>query len=1595
MAEHSVAASRLLFSGISFAKEEVSALYNESGAVKIRQPFIKFLLALVDNSSPPVLKAIIDEKGLLNGMLSQLHTGSVELIRQVLSTFHTKILASRLVTKTQRIRLFNETTIPQILQCYECRKQSKRELSQDKTQPQAEAQLQKQVCDFVKTLLADQKNGITFADPEYGQGDKNLNHVLNLVLCKSILKSAYMDIQLEEVVIASLTTRPDQLHRYMAMLNESALLVKNTGSWLNAANHVVKIMYTLPAFGQLNLSSSMKEGMLCRIAVGLTSPPAATMKIFKHVLNMSDMSWQYTSLGLFLVVMRRAKEAISAVKSLYSAENFASWQSLFVELFMQLVPPVDVLLHCWSAINKITENQEHMLLTPKFAQRVLDLLILHLELSSGLHQPSSMPINVSAILLDIEKLAARDTHSTDPTEFASLTVKALQLLGELGEEAGLAVMKMEKGKKSTLSRILDLIYGGADPEIALQSKELLIKLLKQSGWFEKLDRELEVWFHYGDKLGSSLNFLERLLQTLFSNPYPYLDQVYSALSTVGDHTRQGRTTSDKLLPFSPLVPIALKLFNEAEQENAAIQSYKLSCFAEVLLQQDDPLPLGHLLSQHPIGSLLQVSQTLLGVKNVSCKGFALPPYSDLSDLFFVSTPASNPELLESILVWVSALTEKRSQLIVVDYCLLALWHHQDDKKEQETVLAAEKLLCSLSDKHSVCSKLVQSGLTRRWYLAEEEEATTLYVSSLFNTMLSSIDLSIYTGHTKTCLEVLKERLLDRLDGLSGVSEATACLILDSVSLFASTYSSSHLVSILQTLLLNARVCSLEKFWKCVEDCCKALFCNRPCNHTDINYRLEVLDSILALDCTEKYKIVYKSIHSSLMPEVIPFSVWKACLDSANSQPEGSQLLLWLIRETRSLVPVQMLLDSFDVAEFDSKLPVLRALFDRLGSNAAGERFGKVFKVLSQTVRHCIKTEGLASCQDEVVILKHILPSAKEKHLMKLFENLNGRGIIGETEYSDDCFRLLMAICHIYPRLYCDFFNFVIAEVSHLTQQAVKCISLELSSISWSEETKTSIQEGTSNNWKQFIFQALRKNFECADWLRLVRVLGSLKYNEDGSNTDLPSSDLFILLTNHSKFVPLIMSGNDSSALSVAKGELLSLMLMLVKMSPSVCHADQYPLLLGGYRATLASNDRKLLHLMYLYEKSGVSTISYSYYSVKESLSSTLIAQPSVEAVLECLDPELLCKSAYNLPLSRPLSHQLTSTDSDSSGADETLYDPAFLLPLFAYIMRPDNTLNIRLLIETGVITYVLCSLSSHAEEVRAAARFILYEFRQHMESSVFSETIQGLYTLDLIKESISERNARVAPVITVFIARTLQLTPEEHMYRVCHNYLLIKPKMEMKLVPEFFRLFYSSSQMFTVERSWILNLLVAGLREDSDCRLYEKLNIFKIILAYGQSSMCSQSDRTEILRIVEIAAALPSSHQMLVKYNIIGWFSNVVFSFPEETFKVLSALKVLVNNCSNDKVWCGMFAGQLVTTLISLLRNQRTNKMRSDMLVEVLYKALLLKSDAVCEKEGSSENPAFLSQTDVDTVMEYLPKPSAPSEHLDSLVKFFHHRRAS
>jgi len=51
---------------------------------------------------------------------------------------------------------------------------------------------------------------------------------------------------------------------------------------------------------------------------------------------MPELSWQYTALGLLLVVMNRAKDAVATVRKDCSKDRYEAWHSLFVERFMQV-----------------------------------------------------------------------------------------------------------------------------------------------------------------------------------------------------------------------------------------------------------------------------------------------------------------------------------------------------------------------------------------------------------------------------------------------------------------------------------------------------------------------------------------------------------------------------------------------------------------------------------------------------------------------------------------------------------------------------------------------------------------------------------------------------------------------------------------------------------------------------------------------------------------------------------------------------------------------------------------------------------------------------------------------------------------------------------------------------------------------------------------------------------------------------------------------------------------------------------------------------------------------------------------------------------
>ncbi|CAC5395757.1 URB1 [Mytilus coruscus] len=343
--------------------------------------------------------------------------------------------------------------------------------------------------------------------------------------------------------------------------------------------------------------------------------------------------------------------------------------------------------------------------------------------------------------------------------------------------------------------------------------------------------------------------------------------------------------------------------------------------------------------------------------------------------------------------------------------------------------------------------------------------------------------------------------------------------------------------------------------------------------------------------------------------------------------------------------------------------------------------------------------------------------------------------------------------------------------------------------------------------------------------------------------ELPLTTLFQMVMSHSLFLPIMFnekhqdvkgdlsilllplaeSDNLNLFIFVVTGDLSILLLSLTEFDSSCCSVQHYGIFLGSYMATLSDTDQRLLKMMYLYEKNECVISEYrpylwgpkavEHHSVQKTIGPSLMKKASIDQVIENLDQTMLHKSVLNFPLRRKLQ-AYTLQDSTECKSSPDIYDPCFILPLFSHILTPDQLIDCRKFVERGCLGYVLAALSCHDSTMRGAAYFVLDNFLHHLEGSRFPEKDQVLYVMDLLRNSIEKPNVKLPCIITVFLAKVvrLMLKAEQHMYQMINTFLYLKPTLDIYNVPEFYKLFNSSTLEYKEERGWILTLLLDGLR---------------------------------------------------------------------------------------------------------------------------------------------------------------------------------------
>ncbi|RIA94625.1 ribosome 60S biogenesis N-terminal-domain-containing protein [Glomus cerebriforme] len=449
---------------------------------------------------------------------------------------------------------------------------------------------------------------------------------------------------------------------------------------------------------------------------------------------------------------------------------------------------------------------------------------------------------------------------------------------------------------------------------------------------------------------------------------------------------------------------------------------------------------------------------------------------------------------------------------------------------------------------------------------------------------------------------------------------------------------------------------------------------------------------------------------------------------------------------------------------------------------------------------------------------------------------------------------------------------------------------------------------------EFIFVLLEKKFEDPIILGCITSFVGFAYNKEEALG--PSLDRIVeAIINNSQF-RILASPPDLSHKSM-ESHTFVMRLMICRLlntlyrtnSKECCKSSYLISLLSIYSATTSISDQLLLDIFILYEKTTKSSIVSS--AIKWGTNSFLLnnknqidkrglimGQRILVETLELIDPMFMMRSFTHFPIDKELEIDCNYIEefslfdkriNDISMAvlekKAPVYDPSYFLPLFANMLSYGNLLDCRKFIEINALGFIIVATSSLVINVRRIAYYLLDEFYVLLEHTYFREKSQIFLLLNSLKNSITNREEddiqRVPTIITIFIAHSLNIfmNPGHFMYPLINKFLLQRPFLDIKDIPMFYSLFYSSTDNYQKEKVWILRLLSAGLKTYDDYKLFKRRYIWDIISCYHNSPLADNIARKLTIEILFQAASIPKIITDLVKnQGLLTWLHHLCIS---------------------------------------------------------------------------------------------------------------------
>ncbi|KAE8168289.1 ribosome 60S biogenesis N-terminal-domain-containing protein [Aspergillus tamarii] len=253
--------------------------------------------------------------------------------------------------------------------------------------------------------------------------------------------------------------------------------------------------------------------------------------------------------------------------------------------------------------------------------------------------------------------------------------------------------------------------------------------------------------------------------------------------------------------------------------------------------------------------------------------------------------------------------------------------------------------------------------------------------------------------------------------------------------------------------------------------------------------------------------------------------------------------------------------------------------------------------------------------------------------------------------------------------------------------------------------------------------------------------------------------------------------------------------------------------------------------------------------------------------------------------------------------------------------------DIEISVEQGRVADLMLCLCSEYEEVRRQAFANITRFMSKIRESKYVEWRSVFLLTGELLETVKQigLESPVPWIVGECASNCLAVlvNPMHKLYGKVNKFLQKAPSWEPEKIPSYWidKILLHEPELddgYFEETNWLLDLLIKGLRTETDMGIYRRANVFERALSFYESPGPSLPSKRKILHLLYRSTQVQGSTTLITRAGIVSWIQSQIPALSGKEVPTFTAMAFsLYESSEQDRVmkWSGGSVAQVVENI--------------------------------------------------------------------------------